>query len=140
MSELKTKPTDASVPAYLDGIADPVRRADCQQVVELMRRVTGHEPRIWGTGMIGFGTYRYKYATGREGDWPLSAFASRKDNLTIYLMAGAERFPALLGKLGKHKTGKSCLYLKRLSDVDVGVLEELVRSSVNQVRKQYGEA
>jgi hypothetical protein len=140
MSELKTKPTDASVREVLDRVEDPARRKDCEEVVEMMRRVTGKEPRIWGTGMIGFGQYHYKYASGTEGDWPLAGFASRKDSLTLYIMAGVERFPALLQKLGKHKVGKGCLYLKRLSDVDQGVLEQLVRSSVEHVKKQYGES
>jgi hypothetical protein len=137
MSDLKTKPTDASVAEHLARIADPSRRQDCEAVVDLMRRVTGEEPKIWGTGMIGFGTYRYRYETGREGDWPLAGFASRKDSLTLYIMAGVDRFPALLQKLGKHKTGKGCLYVKRLSDVDTRVLEELVRNSVEHVRKTY---
>jgi hypothetical protein len=140
MSELKTKPTDTTLQEVLERIEDPVRRRDCEEVVELMRRVTGKEPRIWGTGMIGFGQYHYKYASGTEGDWPLAGFASRKDSLTLYIMAGVERFPALLQKLGKHKVGKGCLYLKRLSDVDQGVLEQLVRSSVEHVKKQYGES
>jgi hypothetical protein len=137
MSDLKTKPSDASVAEHLTRIADPLRRQDCETVIGLMRRVTGEEPKMWGTGMIGFGTYRYRYQTGREGDWPLAGFASRKDSLTLYIMAGVERFPALLQKLGKHKTGKGCLYVKRLSDVDTQVLEELVRSSVEHVRKTY---
>ena len=139
MSELKTKPNDGSVREFLDRVEDPARRKDCQDVLEMMRRVTGSEPKLWGTGMIGFGQYHYKYASGTEGDWPLAGFASRKDSLTLYIMAGVERFPALLEKLGKHKIGKGCLYLKRLSDVDRDVLERLVRSSVEHLREQYGE-
>jgi hypothetical protein len=139
MSELKTKPTDASVQEFLDRVDDPARRKDCEEVLEMMRSVTGKEPRMWGTGLIGFGQYRYRYESGREGDWPLSGFAPRKESLTLYIMAGVERFPALLKRLGKHKVGKGCLYVKRLSDVDPEVLEQLVRSSVEHVRKQYGE-
>jgi hypothetical protein len=139
MSELKTKPHDGSVQELLDRVEDPARRKDCQDVLEMMRRVTGSEPKLWGTGMIGFGQYHYKYASGTEGDWPLAGFAARKDSLTLYIMAGVERFPALLEELGKHKIGKGCLYLKRLSDVDRDVLERLVRSSVEHLREQYGE-
>jgi hypothetical protein len=125
------------VKAFLESV-DPSRRQDCHDIVELMRRATGAEPRMWGTAMVGFGEYHYRYESGREGDWPLSAFSPRKANLTIYVMAGVERFPALLEKLGKHKTGKGCLYVKRLSDVDTGVLEQLVRASVEQLRRTYG--
>jgi hypothetical protein len=140
MSEPKTRPTHASVPQFLDGVADPARRQDCQEVLEMMRRVTGSEPKMWGSGMIGFGQYRYKYESGREGDWPLAGFSPRKENLTLYIMAGVERYPALLQKLGKHKVGKGCLYVKKLSDVDKDVLEQLVRSSVEHVRERYGDA
>ena len=136
MSGLKTRPHDASVDAFLESV-DPARRQDCLEIVELMRRATGAEPRMWGNAMVGFGSYHYKYESGREGDWPLSAFSPRKANLTLYVMAGAERFPALLQKLGKHTAGKSCLYVKRLSDVDTNVLEDLVRASVEHLHKTY---
>ena len=137
MSGLRTRPHDASVKAFLESV-DSERRQDCLDIVEMMRRATGEEPRMWGTGMVGFGEYHYKYESGREGDWPLSGFSPRKANLTIYVMAGVERFPTLLQKLGKHKIGKGCLYVKRLADVDTAVLEELVNASVKHLRQTYG--
>jgi hypothetical protein len=137
MSKLRTRPHDASVHAFLESV-DEGRRQDCRDLVEMMRRATGEEPRMWGGAMIGFGTYHYRYDSGREGDWPLSGFSPRKVNLTIYVMAGVERFPELLRRLGKHKAGKGCLYVKRLSDVDNEVLEEIVQSSVDYLRKRYG--
>jgi hypothetical protein len=136
MSGLRTRPHDASVQAFLESV-DSDRRPDCLDIVEMMRRATGEEPRMWGTAMVGFGEYHYKYESGREGDWPLSGFSPRKANLTIYVMAGVERFPTLLRKLGKHKIGKGCLYVKRLADVDTAVLEELVNASVKHLRKTY---
>jgi len=134
MAELKTAPTDASVEAFLDSVEDEDRRRDCRAVLDLMKRCTGEEARMWGAAMVGFGSYHYKYASGREGDWFLTGFSPRKRNLTLYIMAGFSRYEELLGRLGKHKTGKSCLYLSRLSDVDLEVLEELIRQSVEHVR------
>ena len=134
---MKTKQTDASVSAFLETVADEDRRRDCLSVLALMRDVTKSEPKIWGSNMIGFGTYHYKYESGREGDWFITGFSPRKQNLTLYIMAGFDRYDALLAKLGKFKTGKSCLYVKRLSDVDPDVLRELVAASVKHMRQQY---
>lgn len=135
MAELKTKRTQASVSAFLDAVENEQRRADCRTVLNLMRAVTGEEPKMWGPSMVGFGSYHYKYASGREGDWFVTGFSPRKQDLTLYIMAGFDRYDELMAKLGKYKTGKSCLYLKRLSDVDLGVLRELVTASVEAMRK-----
>jgi hypothetical protein len=137
MAELKTKPTDTSVETLLGAIPDDARRQDCRTVLGLMREVTQCEPRVWGSTMIGFGTYHYRYASGREGDWFLTGFAPRKQDLTLYIMAGFDRYDALLSKLGKYRTGKSCLYVKRLADVDLAVLRELVAASVAHTKQQY---
>lgn len=138
MAENKIKETDASVEAFLDAIQDDEKRQDCRKVLQLMKEVTGAEPRIWGGGMVGFGSYHYKYPSGREGDWFLTGFAPRARELTLYITAGFDRYEALLADLGKFKTGRSCLYLKRLADVDLGVLRKLIAASVDHMRKQYG--
>ncbi|MDX1531118.1 MAG: DUF1801 domain-containing protein [Rhodothermales bacterium] len=137
MAALKTAPTDANVEAFLATVEDDARRADCYTVLELMRRVTGEPPTMWGDSIVGFGSYHYVYDSGREGDWFLAGFSPRKRNLTLYVMAGFDRYEALLERLGKYKTGKSCLYVNRLDDVDLGVLEELVRRSVEHVRAAH---
>ncbi|MCL4841235.1 MAG: DUF1801 domain-containing protein [Bryobacteraceae bacterium] len=137
MAELKTKQTEASVSAFLDAVENEQRRADCRTVLNLMRAVTGEEPKMWGPSMVGFGSYHYKYASGREGDWFVTGFSPRKQDLTLYIMAGFDRYDELMAKLGKYKTGKSCLYLKRLSDVDLGVLRELVTASVEAMRQGH---
>jgi hypothetical protein len=130
MAEPKTKQNDADVDAFVGKIADERRRDDCREVLQLMREATGSEPKMWGSAIVGFGTYRYKYDSGREGDWPIISFSPRKDNLTLYIAAGIERFPDLLSKLGKHKTGKGCLYVKKLEDVDLSVLRTLLQEAV----------
>jgi hypothetical protein len=129
VAELKTKPNEASVARFLEGVADPARREDCRVLVRLMREATGAQPRMWGTSVVGFGSYHYRYASGRGGDWFRVGFSPRKQDLTLYLMSGLAPHAALLGKLGKHKTGKSCLYIKRLADVDRKVLARLVAAS-----------
>ncbi len=137
---LKTAATKASVSAFLDGIEDEERRKDCKALAKLLRRVTGATPKMWGASIVGYGSYHYRYASGREGDWFLAGFSPRKQDLTVYVMAGLEGRAALLRRLGKHKAGKGCLYLKRLADVDTGVLEELVQSSVDDLRaREAGE-
>jgi len=138
MSDLKTKRTDESVDAFLDSVVDESRLKDCRRVLEIMKRVTGEEPRMWGPSMIGFGTYHYRYASGREGDWFITGFSPRKNDLTLYIMSGFSRFDDLTSRLGQYKTGKSCLYIKRLSEVDEAVLEELVAESVSYMRETYG--
>jgi len=136
MAEAKTKPTKQSLADFLAGVADPERRRDCEQVARLMEDVTGQPAVMWGS-IVGFGTYTYKYATGRTGDWPLSGFASRKNDLTLYVMAGIEQYPDLAAKLGKYKHGKSCIYVKHLSDIDQDVLRELVNRSVKKIKETF---
>jgi hypothetical protein len=137
MAELKTKQTEQSVDAHIDAIADEARRQDCRTLAALMSRVTGEEPRMWGSSLVGFGSYHYKYASGHEGDAMLTGFASRKADLTLYIMPGFEGHESLLARLGKHKAGKSCVYVKRLADIDLDVLAELVKRSVEEVRRRH---
>lgn len=134
MAELKTRPGEAGVDKFLNRIEDAGRRTECRIVLELMQDATGCAPRMWGDSIVGFGTYHYRYASGREGDWFLTGFSPRKQNLTLYIMAGFDRYEELMLRLGKYKTGKSCLYLKRLSDIDLSVLRELVSESVRHPR------
>jgi hypothetical protein len=133
---MKTQQTEVRVSAFLDAVENEQRRADCRVVADLMRAVTGEDPKLWGPSIVGFGSYHYKYASGREGDWFVTGFSPRKQDLTLYIMAGFDRYDELMAKLGKYKTGKSCLYLKRLSDVDLGVLRELVTASVEAMRSR----
>lgn len=137
MAEQKTKPTDQSITSFLDGIADETRRTECYAILDMMKRVTKTEPKIWGTSLVGFGNYHYKYESGHEGDCFITGFASRKGALTLYLTAGVERFPKLLKNLGKHKAGKGCLYIKKLDDVNLSVLEDLVKQSVEHTKAKY---
>ena len=134
MAENKTQPTKASVTAFVRSIDDPRRRADVRKVAAMMRRATGKRPRMWGSSIVGYGTYHYKYASGREGDWMLVGFSPRKQNLTLYIMSGFEQYDQLLNKLGKYKTGKSCLYISKLEDVDQDVLKELIDRSVEHMK------
>ena len=138
MAELKTTPNDANVQAFLDGVEDEKKRQDAYAILELMKEVSGEPPKMWGPSIVGFGAYHYKYDSGREGDWFLTGFSPRKQNLTLYIMAGFSRYDDLMGRLGKYKTGKSCLYIKKLEDVDQGVLKELVEESVGYMRERYG--
>jgi hypothetical protein len=133
MAELKTKPTKASVKEFLNQIPDKERRDDSIAVAKMMEEITGEKPKMWGPSIVGFGTYHYKYATGREGDWPIAAFSPRKQNLTLYIMMGFEKQPELMKQLGKHSTSKSCLYIKRLSDVHIPTLKKLIKSSIKQL-------
>jgi len=130
MAEAKTEKTTASVSDFIDEVADPARKADCRRVATMMRKVTGEKPSMWGASIVGFGTYRYQYESGRTGVWPITGFSPRKQDLTVYIMPGFERYTSLLEQLGKHRHGKSCLYIKRLSDVDFDVLTALVTESV----------
>jgi hypothetical protein len=137
MAELKTKRTAQSVDAFLRGLKDAQRQKDCRTVAALMKRVTGKKPEMWGPSIVGFGSYRYKGASGREGDWFLTGFSPRKQNLTLYLISGFKGAEGLLKKLGRHsKSGGSCLYLKSLADVDLDVLQQLVERSVAETRKR----
>jgi hypothetical protein len=129
MAELKTKPTDQSAEAFLNGLTDENKRRDAFTILELMRKISQAEPKMWGTSIIGFGDYHYKYASGREGDWFQIGFSPRKQDLTLYLMQGFKQYGDLLAKLGKFKTSKGCLYIRKLSDVDLPTLEALIQKS-----------
>ena len=135
MADLKTQPNDQSVDTFIDSITDERRREDCRIVRRMMEEITGEEPVMWGDSIVGFGRYHYTYASGREGDWFTAGFAPRKQALTVYIMSGFPRHDELMSRLGKYTTGRSCLYLKRLSDVDLDVLRELIAASVEHVSK-----
>ena len=134
MAEMKTKPTNESVEKFLNKISDEERRADCFAVAKIMEEVTGEKPKMWGPSIVGFGTYHYKYASGREGDWPVTGFSPRKKDLTLYIMMGFEKQGELMEKLGKHSVGKSCLYIKRLSDIHIPTLKKLIKVSVKDLK------
>jgi hypothetical protein len=133
----KTQPTDSSITAHIDSIDNETRKSDCRKVIEIMSEESGCEPIMWGS-IVGFGQYHYKYDSGREGDFMRLGFANRKTALTLYIMAGFDAYPDLMSKLGKFKTGKSCLYLKCLDDVDVDVLRRLIRESLRYMAEKYG--
>ena len=137
MYELKTKPNRASVTAFIKSIDDPQKRADAEKVAAIMREITGSRAKMWGPSMVGFGRYRYQYESGHAGEWMLTGFSPRKQALTLYIMSGFGKYETLMKKLGKYKTGKSCLYVKRLSDVDETVLRRLITESVKHLRKTY---
>ena len=137
MAENKTKQTKASVDKFISAIKDENIRKDCYTIIKIMKSVTKEEPKMWGPSIIGFGTYHYKYASGREGDMCIVGFSPRKQNLTIYLVVGFEKQKALLAKLGKYKTSKVCLYIKSLKDVDVKILKEMIANSVKEMKKMY---
>ena len=130
MAELKTKPTDVNVEHFLAAVPDERKRQDARVLLTLMQELTGEAPRMWGPSIVGFGSYHYVYESGREGDWMRTGFSPRKTALTLYLMGGVGRYAELLSQLGKHKTGKSCLYIKRLSDVDMDILRQLIAQSL----------
>ena len=133
MAELKTKPNQQSVTDFLDTVEDEQKRKDSDTILKMMKKITKAKPQMWGGSIIGFGSYHYKYASGREGDWFVAGFSPRKQNLTLYIMAGFCRYDELLNKLGKFKTGKSCLYIKKLEEIDQSVLEELITLSVEYI-------
>lgn len=132
----KTTPTDENPADFLATVADEQQAADSRWIMETMSKTTGSPPVMWGASIIGFGAYRYRYPSGREGEWMLTGFSPRKGKISIYLMSGVAREAELLASLGKHKTGKSCLYIKRLSDVDKDVLRRLIEVSVEKMRKE----
>jgi hypothetical protein len=134
MADNKTKPTELSVAAFIDAITDPNKRADANSLVKLMQDAAGEKPKMWGPSIIGFGSYHYRYDSGREGDMPLIGFSPRKTAIVLYNMIGTSDSKALLPKLGKHTTGKGCLYLKKLADVDQQVLEAMVVKSLAALR------
>jgi len=132
MAELKTRATKASVDQFLQGIKDEKKRADCYQILKIMKKATRSEPKMWGPSIVGFGDHHYVYESGREGDWFLAGFSPRVQTLTLYMMGGSDQ--ELLKKLGKYKTGKGCLYINKLEDVDLKVLKELIATSVRQAK------
>lgn len=138
MAENKTKPTHASVEDYIAARASEPQRADCRELMVLLRKVTRQPPRMWGPSIIGYGSYRYTYESGRTGEAPLASFAIRGRELVMYLATDGDEQKSLLSRLGKHRTGKVCLYFKRLADLDKSVLERLVANSVAKVRRRYG--
>jgi len=140
MYEAKTRPTESSVAGYIDAIEDESRRKDCSELARLMGRVTGCRPKMWGTSIVGFDQYHYRYASGHEGDSCIVGFSSRKGDISVYMVAGHEGGEALLAELGKHRIGKACLYLKRLSDVSLPVLEQLLSRAVAETRRRYPRA
>src|SRR5437879_6245303 len=137
MADNKTKPTTASVAAFIDALTDQSKRADAKVLVKLMQSATGEKPKMWGPSIIGFGSYHYTYDSGREGDMPVAGFSPRKAATVLYIMTGFSGSEALLATLGKHTTGKACLYIKKLADVDQKVLEALVVKSVAATRARY---
>lgn len=139
MAELKTKLNDASVEKFLNSVEDEEKRELSYKILELMKKITKEEPKMWGTSIIGFGTYHYKYKSGQEGDWMQVGFSPRKQALTLYIMSGFSKYEDLMNKLGKYKTGKSCLYIKKEEDIDFKVLKELIAQSVKYIRNKKWE-
>src|SRR5688572_4966514 len=137
MAEQKTKPTAISVQDFLDQVTDESVRDDCQALINIMKKITGEEPKMWGPSIIGFGKYHYKYDSGHEGDSCLTGFSPRKQNISLYVMLGIMDNEDLLKELGKHKAAKGCLYIKKLDDVNIAVLEKLIKRSVDTLRKKY---
>jgi hypothetical protein len=137
MAEAKTKATKESVDDFIKKVEGEQTREDCRELVRIMKKVTGYPATMWGPGIIGFGTYHYKYDSGHEGDACLAGFAPRKGKISLYVMAGANNHTDLLGKLGKHKAAKGCIYIKKLEDIDTAVLEKLVKNSVDYLKKMY---
>lgn len=136
MTKAKTQPSAGSVTAFINAVEE-TRRADCKTIAKMMRRISGSPPKMWGSAMVGFGSYHYRYASGREGEWFITGFSPRKQYLTVYIMSGFSAHSLLLKQLGKVKTGKSCLYLKSLEQVDSVVLEELIAESVATMKSRY---
>jgi len=137
MAEAKTKPTEVSVEDFISSVTDERMRDDSFALIKIMKKVTGFKPKMWGPGIIGFGSYHYKYESGHEGDICLTGFSPRKGNISLYVLGATTEESMLLKKLGKHKAGKGCLYVKRLEDIDMTVLEELIEKSVNAIKKKY---
>ena len=137
MAQNKTKPTDASVDDYIASRGNARQQADCRELMALLERVTRQTPCMWGPSIVGYGSYRYTYDSGRTGEAPLAGFAIRGRELVVYMLAESQEQRALLSKLGKHKLGKVCLYFKQLADLDTSVLEKLVANSVAHVKQRY---
>jgi len=137
MAELKTKLNKASVEKFLNSVKDNQKREDSFKILEIMKKITKEEPKMWGPSIVGFGSYHYKYASGHEGDMCIAGFSPRKESLTIYILPGFDKYDSLMKKLGKYKTGKSCLYIKKLEDVDTKILEKFILSSFNYMKEKY---
>ena len=137
MSDLKTKRNNANVDKFISSVENETQRHDAYQILEIMKKVTKKSPEMWGDNIVGFGTYYYQYESGKEGNWFTTGFSPRKQNLTLYIMPGFSQLEDLLDKLGKHKLGKSCLYINKLSDVNLKVLEKIIKNSVIQLCKQH---
>lgn len=137
MTQNKTRPTTADVDAFIDAVENDQRRQDARELLTMMQEITGEQPRLWGPSIIGFGEYHYRYDSGREGDFMRTGFAPRKQNLAVYIIPGFEPFQDLLNRLGKYKTGKSCLYINKLDDVDREVLRELIAESFDHMNRKY---
>ena len=137
MAELKTKKTSASVVAFLNAVGDKKKRTDCKVIAKMMRETTGKRAKMWGSAIVGFDSYDYTYDSGRSGSWPVCGFSPRAQNISVYIMPGFSKFEKLLGRLGEFKTGKPCLYIKRLDDVDQKVLGNLITASVKEMRRMY---
>lgn len=138
MATLKTQPNKNSVAKFLNGVDDEIKREDCLEIARLMEEKIGCKPVMWGDSIVGYGKYHYRYESGREGDFFRIGFSPRKQNIVLYIMNGFDRYPDLMSGLGRHKTGKSCLYIKKLSDVDRTVLERLIIESLLHFEKKYG--
>jgi hypothetical protein len=138
MAELKTQPTGASVEGYLDSRASAEQREDCKALMKILRKVTGQPPKMWGPSIVGYGSYRYTYESGRTGEMCIAGFAVRGREIVVYLYADSKEQQALLAKVGKYRMGKSCFYFKRLADLDAGVLERLIAGSVAAIERRYG--
>ncbi len=138
MAENKTTLNDGSVSDFIDKVEDLARRDDCLKIIRLMQDITGEPPKMWGASIVGFGVYHYKYASGREGDWFLTGFSPRKKDLTLYIMSGFEKADSLMNKLGKYKTGKACLYIKSMNDINEDALKELIKASIDYLNNLYG--
>ena len=134
---MKTKESSKSVEKFLKSVKDERMRDECGQIVDWMKKATGKEPKMWGDSMVGFGTYHYKYASGREGDWFLTGFSPRKTNISLYFLAGFDKYEDLMDRLGKYKTGKGCLYVKTLEDIDAKTLKTLIKKSLADMKKLY---
>lgn len=137
MAELKTKINDGDVIAFLESIEDPKRREDGFKALDLMKKISGCQPKMWGGSIVGFDSYHYVYSSGREGDWPAVGFSPRKQALSLYIMSGFTKYQDLMAKLGKFKTGKSCLYVKKWEDIDEDVLSELISDSIAYIKEKY---
>lgn len=137
MAVQKTLPTENNVKTFLNSVPDEKKRRDCFTALQIMQEATGYPPKMWGPSIVGFGSYHYKYDSGHEGDAPLAGFSPRKDAITFYLMLGCDNHEELLQKLGKHKTGKGCLYIKKMEDIDTEVLKALVMASTRSLKEKY---